>query len=196
MTGGGADAPATSAVDPRSIAVLPFDAASNGPEDASLAAGIRGDVLTQIARISDLRVIAPRSVEAAIERSSTPREIGEALDVATLLEGTVQRAGDQLRIRLRLFEAASGETLWVESFDRSFSVEEIFAVQSEIASRVADSLDAQLMAVSARAAFELPTENMEAYEVYLSAVRRMNDLPIGARRSACASAARACARSA
>ena len=102
--------------------------------------------------------------EAEVERTGhDPREIGEALDVATLLEGTVQRAGDQLRIRLRLFEAASGETLWVESFDRSFSVEEIFAVQSEIASRVADSLDAQLMAVSARAAVELPTENMEAY---------------------------------
>jgi len=151
----------------RSVAVLPFANTSGEAENEAFTNGIHDEILTQLSRITDLKVIARTSVLEYEGTEKSLREIGEELGVGTLLEGGVQRAGESVRINVSLVDAATGELIWSHGYDAQLSVENIFAIQAEIAEQIAAALDATLTpAVQARIA-ATPTEDLEAYEAYL-----------------------------
>jgi TolB-like protein len=155
--------------DPRpSVAALPFDNLSPDPDDAYMAAGVHEAVLTHLARIAALKVISRTSVLEYRDQTKNIREIAEELGVANILEGSVQRAGDRLRITVQLIDARTDEHLWAESYDRDLS--DIFVIQSDVATRVAEQLRVTL-APEVQARIESPpTRNPEAYAFYLRAL--------------------------
>jgi non-specific serine/threonine protein kinase len=160
--------------DRRSIAVLPFQSMGGGEENDAFTAGIHDDILNQIAKIGDLKVISRTSVMEYGEAPKGLKQIGEELGVATVLEGTVHRSGDQVRINVQLIDAASDENLWAERYDRELSVANIFAIQSDIAERIATALQAELSPAERRRIDEIPTEDLEAYDFYLRATEYLN----------------------
>ena len=176
---GGYDTPATGAADSghvaqqandKSIAVLPFQNRSANAENAAFFAdGVHDELLTNLSKIGDLKVISRTSVMRFRESDKPMREIGAALGVATLLEGGVQRAGDQLRVNVQLIEAATDEHLWAETYDRALTTENIFAIQSDIALAIADALEAALSPEVRADLQRAPTASLEAYELYLQA---------------------------
>ena len=128
----------------KSIAVLPFEHRSSVDEDRFFTSGIHDDLLTQLAQISSLRVISRTSV-AQFENTDKPiREIAELLNVSTILEGGVQRAGNQVRINLQLIDAATDAHLWAKTYDRELTASNVFAIQSEIATAVTEAMRATL----------------------------------------------------
>ncbi len=150
-----------------SVAVLPFRNRSALPEDAYFVDGIQDDILTHLARLSFLeKVISRTSMEQYRETTKSMRQIGQELGVATILEGGVQRAGGRVRINVQLIDAATDEHLWVESYDRQLTAENIFAIQSEIATAIVDALQATLSAEDRESLTAVPTENMKALEYY------------------------------
>ena len=151
----------------KSIAVLPFDNLSRDPENAYFADGIQDEILSAIAKIGDLKVISRSSTAKYKTRPDNLRQVGSELSVATLLEGSVQRSQDRVRVIVQLIDARSDHHLWSETYDRE--LKDIFAVQSEIAQSVAHSLRAKLSPGEAHSLGELPTQNAEAYEAYLKA---------------------------
>ena len=155
----------------RSLAVLPFEN-RGGAENVAFTVGIHDDILNRVAKIGDLRVISRTSVMEYGSTTLSVREIGEELGVAAILEGGIQRAGDQVRINLQLIDTATEQQLWAESFDREVSAEQIFAIQSEIAGQVADALKATMSAEERRAIDHLPTSVMPAYEAYLEGLNK------------------------
>jgi serine/threonine protein kinase len=159
-----------SSKDRRSIAVLPFQNMGGGAENDAFTAGIHDDILNQIAKIGDLKVISRTSVMEYGDASKALKQIGEELAVATVLEGAVHRLGDQVRINVQLIDAATEESLWAESYDRELSVKNIFAIQSDIAERIAIALQATLSDEERRRLDEIPTSDLEAYDFHLSAV--------------------------
>ncbi len=151
----------------RSIAVLPFRNRSALPEDVFFVDGIHDDILNQLSKLSSLeKVISRTSMEQYRETKKTMPRIGQELDVAFILEGGVQRAGDAVRITVQLIDAASDEHVWVETYDRQLTVANIFAIQTEIAESIATALQITLSPEEQRNIAGVPTESLEAYEAY------------------------------
>ena len=151
----------------RSIAVLPFRNRSALPEDVFFVDGIHDDILNQLSKLSSLeKVISRTSMEQYRETTKTMPLIGQELDVAFILEGGVQRAGDSVRITVQLIDAASDEHVWVETYDRQLTVANIFAIQTEIAESIATALRITLSPEEQRNIANVPTESLEAYEAY------------------------------
>ncbi len=158
---------ASVSVPEKSIAVLPFTNRSAAEENAEFfAAGMHDDLLTLLSNLGDLKVISRTSVERLDPNLSIP-EIGKLLGVATVLEGQVQRAGDQLRINTQLIDAATEDHLWAKTYDRELTATNVFAVQSDIARTIADALHAQLSPTDESRLARVPTENTDALNAYL-----------------------------
>ena len=154
----------------KSIAVLPFENRSAESDTQYFADGIHDDLLTQLARIGDLKVISRTSVLEYRDTQKNMRQIGAELGVATLLEGAVQRAGNRVRINAQLIDAATDDHLWAETFDKELTPDNIFEIQTDIARAIADALAATLVPTELAAHSEsAPTQNQEAYDLYLKA---------------------------
>jgi TolB-like protein/Flp pilus assembly protein TadD len=151
----------------KSIAVLPFDNFSADQENAYFADGIQDDILTNLARISELKVISRTSVMPYRGQSHNLREIGKALNVATILEGSVRREGKRVRINVQLIDASNDKHLWAQVYDRELT--DVFAIQSELAQEIASALKATLSPDEQHRLEKRPTENGEAYLLYLEA---------------------------
>lgn len=151
-----------------SIAVLPFENLSPEKENAFFADGMHGEVLSQLSKISSLRVISRTSVLEYRDSPKNIRQIAKELDVDTILEGTVQRAGGAARINVQLIDAARDEHLWAQVYDRALTAENVFAIQSEISTAVAEALQAALLPDEAVRISRVPTQSSVAYDFYLS----------------------------
>jgi TolB-like protein len=151
----------------KSIAVLPFSTFSNDPQNAFFADGIQDDVLTNLAKISDLKVISRTSVMPYRAQAHNAREIGKALDVATVLEGSVRREGKRVRVNVQLPDAAHDKHLWAQIYDRELT--DVFAIQTDLAQEIASALKATLSAGEQERIERKPTQNSEAYLLYLQA---------------------------
>lgn len=158
----------TVVISEKSIAVLPFDNLSNDKENSYFGAALQDEILSNLAKIADLKVISRTS--AGLYKSGNPRnlrEIGQQLGVAYLLEGNVQRAGNRVRVNAQLIDARSDAHLWAQTYDRDIA--DVFAIQSEIARTIAEQLQAKL-APEEKARLEAkPTDNPGAYLLYLKA---------------------------
>jgi serine/threonine protein kinase/tetratricopeptide (TPR) repeat protein len=151
-----------------SIAVLPFESLSDNKSDIYFADGVQDEILSKLAKLSQLKVISRTSVTAYRPPSNRDvRSIGTALGVANVVEGTVQRDGNRVRITTELIDARTDETLWSESYQRDLT--DIFAIQSEIAEAVASKLSTRLSPEEQKNIAERPTTNLEAYDLYLQA---------------------------
>ncbi len=165
----------TRVIPEKSIAVLPFENLSSDKENAYFADGVQDEILSDLAKIADLKVISRTSVmqyKTGVTRNL--REIGQQLGVAHLLEGSVQRAGNKVRVNAQLIDARTDGHLWAQVFDRP--LDDVFAIQSEIAQAIADQLQAKLSPKETAAMQEKPTTNMAAYDLYLRAkeIRQSN----------------------
>jgi TolB-like protein/Tfp pilus assembly protein PilF len=149
----------------KSVAVLPFQNLSSDPENAYFADGIQEEVLTRLAKIGDLKVISRTSTQQYQSEPGNLEEIAKQLGVANILEGSVQKAGNQVRVNVHLVNVQTGSQLWAETYDRKLS--DIFVVESEIAKRIAESLQATLTGREEQALAARPTENPDAYDAYL-----------------------------
>ena len=159
----------------RSVAVLPFENISASKDDAYFADGVQDEILNNLAKIGQLKVICRTSVMQY--RADTKRdlhEIASALGVANVLEGTVRRDGNHVRVSTELVNARNYNTIWADSYDRDLT--NIFAIQSEIAQRVASRLSAQLSPEERKDIQEKPTDNLEAYDLYLQAKQLVNSV--------------------
>ena len=164
-TGTVAPALAGSAIPEKSIAVLPFENLSEEKTNAYFAEGIQDEILTRLAKIADLKVISRTSTQKYKSAPDNLREIAQQLGVATILEGSVQKAGDEVRITVQLIRALSDSHLWAETYDRKLL--DTFGVESEVAQKIASSLKAKLTGFEQRAIAAQPTANPEAYQLYL-----------------------------
>ena len=153
-------------VDPFSIAVLPFATRSNVDDIAFFADGIHDDLLTTLSKVVALKVISRTSVLEYRETSKNIREIGRELGVANVLEGGVQQAGNNVRINVQLINAATDEHLWAHTFDRELSIENIFAIQSEIVETIAAQLAATLSPEERARISRDRTDNLEAFREF------------------------------
>ena len=151
----------------KSIAVLPFDNLSSDPENAFFADGLHDDVLTSLANVGDLKVISRTSVLPYRGKGHNIREIGRALGVSAILEGSVRRSGNRIRLVVQLIDARTDQHLWAEDYDRELT--DIFAIQSALAQEIANQLKAKLTADETARLHRKPTENNEAYLLYVRA---------------------------
>jgi TolB-like protein/Flp pilus assembly protein TadD len=149
----------------KSIAVLPFDNLSRDPDNAFFAEGVQDEILTRLAKIADLKVIARTSTQRFKSTPDDLQQIAKQLGVMNILEGTVQKAGDQVRVNVQLINAVTDAHLWAETYDRKLT--DIFAVESEIAKAIAETLQAKLTGAEKTSIAKAPTANPEAYELYL-----------------------------
>ena len=147
------------------VAVLPFENLSADPDNAYFADGIQEEILTRLASIADLKVISRTSTQQYQSKPRNLREIAKQLGVANILEGSVQKAADQVRVNVQLINAQTDSHLWAETYDRKLT--DIFGVESEIAKRIAESLQAKLTGREEQALAVKPTNNPEAYDAYL-----------------------------
>ena len=147
------------------IAVLPFENLSENKADAYFADAIQDEILTRLSKISDLKVIARTSVQHYQSKPQNLPMIGKQLGVAYILEGSAQKRADAVRVNVQLIKAASSSHVWADTFDRKLT--DIFAVETEIAKTVADTLQAKLTGLEERAIAARPTQNPEAHELYL-----------------------------
>ncbi len=153
--------------DEKSIAVLPLVNRSINAEDAFFAEGLHDELLTQLSRISALRVISRTSVMGYAGTTKRIPEIARELGVKTLLEGGVQRSGSRVRINVQLIDAANDEHLWAEVYDRELTADNLFDIQSDITQAIAKALQAVLTGEEQQSLEQKPTENFEAYAYYL-----------------------------
>src|SRR6266446_1703767 len=151
----------------KSIAVLPFENLSDEKANAYFATGMQDEILTRLAGIRDLKVISRSSTEQYASRPPNLKIVAEQLGVATVLEGSVQKAGAAVHINVQLLDARSDSHLWAQSYDRD--LKDIFGVQRDVAEKVADALKAQLMPAESARIASVPTQNPEAYDLYLRA---------------------------
>ena len=149
----------------KSIAVLPFENLSDDKENEYFAAGVHDDVLSSLAKVADLKVISRTSVQQFKSGSRNVREIGAALGVAHILEGTARRVGNRVRVNAQLIDARTDAHLWSETFDREIT--DLFALQSELAERITQSLRANLSPREKTSMQAHPTRDIAAYELYL-----------------------------
>jgi adenylate cyclase len=160
-------APAVSAGPPR-IAVLPLANISPDPRDEYFADGLTDELISVLSRLHGLRVIARTSVGQYKSTTKTIRQVGAELGVSALLEGSVRRAGDRLRVTLQLIDAASEEHRWAETYDRNLN--DIFEIQAEIAGRTAEALQVEFLGSDQAALRRSPVKNIDAYEPYLRGI--------------------------
>ena len=151
----------------KSIAVLPFQNLSDDPQNAYFADGIQDDVLTSLSRIGDLKVISRTSVMQYRDKATNVRDIGKALGVSNILEGSVRRAGNKVRVNVQLIDANSDEHIWASDYDRD--VTDVFAIQSDLAQKIAEALQAKLSPGEKSRVENKPTENGEAYLAFVQA---------------------------
>ncbi len=149
----------------RSIAVLPFTNMSASPEDEYFSDGMTEEIINALAKVEGLNVVARTSVFALKGKDQDVREVGEQLSVTSVLEGSVRRSGDTLRVTAQLVDTADGYHLWSERYDRE--LEDVFAIQDEIAENIARELRVILSDEEKRAISKAPTDNVEAYDYYL-----------------------------
>src|SRR5436190_1629405 len=149
----------------KSIAVLPFENLSRDPDNAYFADGIQEEILTRLASIADLKVISRTSTHRYQSKPRNLREIAKQLGVANILEGSVQKVADHVRVNVQLVNAQTDSHLWADSYDRKLT--DIFGVESEIAKGIAESLQAKLTGHEEQAIAAKPTDNVEAYNAYL-----------------------------
>jgi TolB-like protein/Tfp pilus assembly protein PilF len=149
----------------KSIAVMPFENLSRDPDNAFFAEGIQDEILTRLAKISDLKVISRTSTQHYKSSPDDLPQIAQRLGVSNVLEGSVQKASDHVRVSVQLINAATDAHLWAETYDRNLT--DIFAVESEIAKTIADTLQAKLSGPEKNALVQRPTASTEAYELYL-----------------------------
>ena len=150
---------------PKSVAVLPFENLSDDPNNAYFADGIQEEILTRLASIADLKVISRTSTQHYQSKPENLREIAKQLGVANIVEGSVQKVADQVRINVQLINAQTDSHLWAETYDRKLT--DIFGVESEVAKGIAESLQAKLTGHEEQALAAKPTNNTEAYDAYL-----------------------------
>ena len=149
-----------------SIAVLPFENRSNDPDNALFADGIHDDLLTRLASNRALRVISRTSVLEYRNSTRNVRNIGRELGVDTVLEGSVQRIGDAVRINVTLIDARTDDHLWAKSYDEQLTMQDLFDIQSDIATSISSELRAALSPADADRMAKLPTSNLIAYNRY------------------------------
>jgi len=155
----------TLAAPERSIAVLPFENYSRDPDNAYFADGIQDEILTRLSKIADLKVISRTSTQHYKSAPENLLEIAKQLGVAHILEGSVQKSGDTVRVNVQLIKAANDSHLWADTFDRKLT--NIFSVESEVAKAIADQLRVKLTGQEERVIAAKPTNNIEAYDAYL-----------------------------
>jgi len=153
------------AIDPKSIAVLPFTSFTDEREDEIFADGMHDDILTQLSKIRALRVVSRTTMMKYKDTDKSIVEIAGEVGVANLLEGSVRRAGDQVRIVAQLINAKTDEHLWAETYDRDYA--DIFSIQSDVARKIAGALQSTLTDEESAQLDEVPTENMQAYDFFL-----------------------------
>jgi TolB-like protein len=149
----------------KSIAVLPFENRSEDKANAYFADGIQDEILTRLAKIADLKVISRTSTQHYKSAPENLPEIAKQLGVAHILEGSVQKTGDAVRVNVQLIKAANDSHLWADTFDRKLT--DIFSVESEVAKAIAEQLQAKLTGREEQAIAAKPTDNPEAYDAYL-----------------------------
>jgi TolB-like protein len=149
----------------KGIAVLPFENLSRDPDNAYFAEGIQEEILTRLVSIADLKVISRTSTQRYQSKPRDLAEIAKQLGVANILEGSVQKAADQVRVNVQLVNAQTDSHLWAATYDRKLT--DIFGVESEIAKRIAESLQAKLTGREEQALAVKPTTSPEAYDAYL-----------------------------
>jgi serine/threonine protein kinase/Tfp pilus assembly protein PilF len=150
---------------PRSVAVLPFENLSDDPDNAYFADGIQEEILTRLVGVSDLKVISRSSTQRYHSKPGNLAEIAKQLGVANIVEGSVQKAADQVRVNVQLINAQTDSHLWADTYDVKLT--DIFGVESEVAKRIAESLQAKLSGREEQALAARPTTNPEAYDAYL-----------------------------
>jgi len=155
----------SSAVPEKSIAVLPFENRSQDKDDSYFADGIQDEILTRLSKIADLKVISRTSTQHYKSAPENLSEIARQLGVAHILEGSVQKSGDAVRVNVQLIKAVNDSHLWADTFDRKLT--DIFSVESEVAKAIADQLRAKLTGEEEQVIAAKPTENTEAYDAYL-----------------------------
>ena len=148
----------------KSIAVLPFDNLSRDPDNAFFAEGVQDEILTRLAKVADLKVISRTSTQRFKSAPSDLRDIAKQLGVMNILEGSVQKANDQVRVNVQLINALTDAHLWADTYDRKLI--DIFSVESEIAKTIADTLQAKLTGSEKQMIAAQPTNDTAAYELY------------------------------
>ncbi|MEY2484364.1 MAG: hypothetical protein QOH39_12 [Verrucomicrobiota bacterium] len=159
------EAATASTIPEKSIAVLPFENLSSDKENAYFADGIQDEILTRVSKIADLKVISRTSTQHYKSAPDNLPEIARQLGVAHILEGSVQKSGDAVRLNVQLIKAANDSHLWADTFDRKLT--DIFSVESEVAKAIADQLRAHLSGREEQVITAKPTDNVEAYDAYL-----------------------------
>jgi serine/threonine protein kinase/Tfp pilus assembly protein PilF len=154
-----------SAIPEKSVAVLPFENLSGDPNNAYFAEGIQEEILTRLAKIADLKVISRTSTQRYQSKPGDLTEIAKQLGVANIVEGSVQKAADQVRVNVQLINAQTDSHLWADTYDRKLT--DIFGVESEIAKAIAGALQANLTGRDEQGLAVKPTNNPEAYDAYL-----------------------------
>src|SRR5437867_8225180 len=149
----------------KSIAVLPFDNLSDDKSNAYFAEGIQDEILTRLSKIAALKVISRTSTQKYKSAPDDLRDVGKQLGVANLLEGSVQKIANAVHINVQLIRAATDEHLWAESYNRK--LDDVFGVEGEVASAIADQLNAKLSGAEEKAVSDKPTQNVAAYDAYL-----------------------------
>jgi len=167
LIGGGGPAGRADDIDPKSIAVLPLTSVRSDEDSRAFAAGLHDDILTQLAKIGDLKVISRTSVMEYGTGTRNLRDIADQLQVANILEGQVQRSGNRIRLNVQLIDADTDVHLWAETYDAELTVDEIFSIQSDLARQIASALQATLSPDEQRNIDAVPTEDLEAYDLYV-----------------------------
>jgi TolB-like protein len=151
----------------KSIAVLPFENLSDDKENAFFADGMQDDILTNLSKIGELKVISRTSVMGYRGKTANVREIGKQLGVSNILEGSVRRSGNKVRVNVQLIDANSDEHIWASDYDRD--VTDVFAIQTDLAQKITDALQAKLSPAEKSRMERKPTENGEAYLAFVQA---------------------------
>jgi TolB-like protein/Flp pilus assembly protein TadD len=151
----------------KSIAVLPFENLSDDKENAYFADGIQDDVLTNLSKIGDLKVISRTSVMSYRSNTRNVREIGKALGVSSILEGSVRRSGNRVRVNVQLINAVNDEHIWAEDYDRDLT--DVFAIQTDLAQKISSALQAKLSPSEKARIDRRPTQNPDAYLLFIQA---------------------------
>jgi TolB-like protein/Tfp pilus assembly protein PilF len=157
--------PTGSPIPEKSIAVLPFENLSEDKSNAYFCEGVQDEILTRLAKVADLKVISRTSTQRFRSAPDNLPQIAKQLGVTNILEGSVQKAGDQVRVNVQLINAMTDAHLWADTYDRKLT--DMFSVESEIAKAIAESLQAKLSGSEKTAMSKVPTANTEAYELYL-----------------------------
>ena len=155
----------SSEISSKSIAVLPFENLSSDKENAYFADGIQDEILTKLASIADLKVISRTSTAKYKSKPEDLKTVSQQLGVANVVEGTVQKASDKIRVNVQLIDARADSHLWAKSYDRD--AKDVFAVESEVSQEIADALQAKLSPNEANTLATAPTKDPEAYDSFL-----------------------------